>query len=84
MYLKKFKIQNFRNFGTENNEIEFVNSAGVQVRGEVDKKHITKNSYQDNSEMAQIDGGKINVAAVTTLIVGKNNAGKNQFHLHRR
>lgn len=52
MYLKKLKIKNFRNFREENNEIEFVNSEGIQ-----------------SSE-------KINVAAVTTLIVGKNNAGK--------
>lgn len=52
MYLKKLKIKNFRNFREENNEIEFVNSDGIQ-----------------QSE-------KINVAAVTTLIVGKNNAGK--------
>lgn len=76
MYLKKFKIQNFRNFGIENNEIEFVNSAGVQVRNAGDKEHIRQDFYQDNSEMAQLDDGEINVAAVTTLIVGKNNAGK--------
>lgn len=76
MYLKKFKIQNFRNFGIENNEIEFVNSAGVQVKSEVDKGYIIQNSYQDNSQMTQLNDGEINVAAVTTLIVGKNNAGK--------
>ena len=52
MYLKKLKIENFRNFREENNEIEFVNSEGIQQSGE------------------------FNVAAVTTLIVGKNNAGK--------
>lgn len=51
MYLKRLKINHFRNFDVENNIIEFVNSSEIQNE-------------------------TINVAAVTTLIVGKNNAGK--------
>ncbi len=65
MYLKKIKIQNFRNYGTENNEVELVNSVGVQK---------WKKTHQNESE--QINTEKINVASATTLIVGKNNAGK--------
>jgi predicted ATP-dependent endonuclease of OLD family len=55
MYLKKFKLINFRKFGSENNEIELINS------------HVSKNSENQN---------EINIASSSTLIVGKNNAGK--------
>lgn len=55
MYLKKFKLVNFRKFGNENNEIELINS------------HVLKNSENQN---------EINIASSSTLIVGKNNAGK--------
>jgi putative ATP-dependent endonuclease of the OLD family len=52
MYLKRFKITNFRKFGVTDNEVEFVASkAGVE---EIANK----------------------IASSTTLIVGKNNAGK--------
>lgn len=52
MYLKKFKINNFRKFGTENNEIEFVASNSSET------------------------GTTHSIAKATTLIIGKNNAGK--------
>lgn len=54
MYLKSFKIFNFRKFGIENNAISFVDA-----------------NYNQREE-----GGNINVAPTTTLIVGKNNSGK--------
>lgn len=55
MYLKKFKLINFRKFSDENNEIELINS------------QTTKNADDKN---------EINIASSSTLIVGKNNAGK--------
>lgn len=70
MYLKKIKIQNFRNFGTEDNEIEFVSSVGVQKM----EDFKPMDNLQEDSEKAYDE--TINVASVTTLIVGKNNAGK--------
>lgn len=53
MYLKRLKINNFRKFGTLNNEVEFVDAQ----------------SYEERISAA-------NVASTTTLIVGRNNAGK--------
>lgn len=52
MYLKSFKLINFRKFRNEFNEIEFV----------------------DN--ISKCEGGNLNLGEKTTLIVGKNNAGK--------
>lgn len=81
MYLKKVKIQNFRNFRTTNNEVEFVNSIKTQkdeedAREDVDIESIeTEQSELEGEEIAKVTP-KINVASVTTLIVGKNNAGK--------
>lgn len=72
MYLKRIKIQNFRNFGMENNEIEFVSSAGLQKKKEINRDNI---QHGEGEQPCQSDK-TINVAAVTTLIVGKNNAGK--------
>lgn len=70
MYLKKIKIQNFRNFGTEDNEIEFVSSDGVQKKVE----SVSADDLHEDDE--QIYAENINIASVTTLIVGKNNSGK--------
>lgn len=70
MYLKKIKIQNFRNFGTEDNEVEFVSSVGIQ-------KRVGSESGDDlQKDNEQIYDENINIASVTTLIVGKNNSGK--------
>lgn len=65
MYLKKIKIQNFRNYGTKNNEVEFVSAAGIQNTNAVQQKELEQGNTQS-----------FNVASATTLIVGKNNAGK--------
>ena len=60
MYLKKLKLQNFRKFSTDNNVIEFISSKIVQPI-----------SDENGEEEKEID-----VASDTTLIIGKNNAGK--------
>lgn len=55
MFLKSVKISNYRKYGLENNEIEFVDA---------------QNYYETK------EGEEINIASTTTVIVGKNNAGK--------
>jgi putative ATP-dependent endonuclease of OLD family len=60
MYLKSLEIINFRKFGTKNNIIEFVQS---------DYKKIVS-AYPVKAK------SKSFVACATTLIIGKNNAGK--------
>ena len=64
MYLKSFQMKNFRKYREENNVVMFVNSEGI--RG---KKAAAE--AEENKDKPQID-----VASATTLIVGKNNAGK--------
>lgn len=66
MYLKRIKIENFRKFGAKENTVEFVNSK------EMPKKSQKIDNIREKQESDQF----INMAAVTTLIVGKNNAGK--------
>ena len=70
MYLKKIKIQNFRNFGTKDNEIEFVSSVGIHKKVEYE---LADDMQEENEQIATEN---INIASVTTLIVGKNNSGK--------
>lgn len=60
MYLQSLQITNFRKFGTKNNIIEFVQS---------DYKKTTENKPDESTS-------KSFVACATTLIIGKNNAGK--------
>ena len=62
MYLKKLKLSHYRKFDEEQNEIEFVSS---KIKPE--KKD---NQTEDQQET------KIDIATDTTLIIGKNNAGK--------
>lgn len=64
MYLKSFQMKNFRKYREDNNVVVFVNSEGI--RG---KKAASET--EENKDKPQID-----VASATTLIVGKNNAGK--------
>lgn len=67
MYLKCLKLKNYRKFSTEQNVIEFISSK------------IVKNQVNasDGAEVGEIDDAKeIDVASDTTLIIGKNNAGK--------
>ncbi len=69
MYLKSLRMINFRKFRTEENTVEFVNSKGIHVKTNETMQEDIKDKEQENND-------NINVASVTTLIVGKNNAGK--------
>tara|TARA_B100002049_G_scaffold237320_1_gene228017 strand:- start:2209 stop:4440 length:2232 start_codon:yes stop_codon:yes gene_type:complete len=60
MYLQSLEITNFRKFGTKNNIIEFVQS---------DYKKTKEDNTADSNP-------KSFVACATTLVIGKNNAGK--------
>ena len=60
MYLKSFKITNFRKFGFKNNYIDFVQS-DYQKLTDVDSESEKSGSF---------------VAGATTLVIGKNNSGK--------
>lgn len=62
MYLKKLKLNHYRKFYEEQNEIEFVSSK-------------IKPEKKDNQTEEQQET-KIDIATDTTLIIGKNNAGK--------
>lgn len=64
MYLKSFQMKNFRKYREENNTIMFVNSDGIRGKR-------TPPKTEEGKDTPQID-----VASATTLIVGKNNAGK--------
>lgn len=73
MYLKSLKLTNYRKFSTEQNEIEFISSKLIKVDKKIENqndKDIVENDIP-NEEIAEID-----VASDTTLIIGKNNAGK--------
>lgn len=60
MYLQSLEINNFRKFGTKNNKIEFVQS---------DYKKVTGTSTESADSQSF-------VACATTIVIGKNNAGK--------
>lgn len=60
MYLKSLTMKNFRKYGEENNTANFVKSKGLRTESEEKRE-------EDNA---------VNVASATTLVVGKNNAGK--------
>lgn len=73
MYLKRIKLENYRKFSTEQNVVEFISSPIVK-KTESEKLNTTntdKNLKGDSDGINQID-----VASDTTLIIGKNNAGK--------
>ena len=73
MYLKSLKLTNYRKFSAEQNEIEFISSKLIKVDkkiGNQNNKDIVENG-SSNEEITEID-----VASDTTLIIGKNNAGK--------
>jgi putative ATP-dependent endonuclease of the OLD family len=79
MYLKRLKLTNYRKFSTEQNVVEFVSSKILKKENEtegdiadiifLDEAAVT--CEEISSELDQID-----VASDTTLIIGKNNAGK--------
>ena len=70
MFLKRLKLENYRKFSSEKNIVEFISSKILLNQNNDD---INEN-IEDNS--AQNDGDEIDVASDTTLIIGKNNAGK--------
>lgn len=65
MYLKSFSVYNFRKFyaGNGENNDELKNTV----------KFVNSNAVRSK------DNSEINVAAATTLIIGKNNSGKTTF-----
>ena len=61
MFLKRLKLTNYRKFSSERNIVEYISSK------------IVLNSKNDDM---QNNYDEIDVASDTTLIIGKNNAGK--------
>ena len=70
MYLKKFKLINFRKFAEEENEIDFTDSQGIR-KGTQNLTNVVSSTSLDKENKE-----KINIASSTTLVVGKNNSGK--------
>lgn len=78
MYLKCLKVNNFRKFGIEENEISFVD-ANTYNKGKISKAYSAENPdepTQITSSDKTSQPVQTNIASATTLIVGKNNAGK--------
>ena len=73
MFLKRLKLTNYRKFSTEENVVEFISSKIV-------KKQEDENAEETvtTEDTKEVSGkiGEIDVASDTTLIIGKNNAGK--------
>lgn len=70
MFLKRLKLTNYRKFSSEKNIVEFISSKIVLNQDNYDiNNNIEENSVQNNCD-------EIDVASDTTLIIGKNNAGK--------
>lgn len=73
MFLKRLKLTNYRKFSTEQNVVEFISSKIV-------KKQEDENAEETvtTEDTKEVSGkiGEIDVASDTTLIIGKNNAGK--------
>ena len=79
MYLKSFQMKNFRKYREKNNTVMFVNSDGVRGKMTPSEEEKSKANPQKD-DTSGVEEGKvkpqIDVASATTLIVGKNNAGK--------
>lgn len=73
MYLKSFQMTNFRKYREKDNTVMFVNSDGV--RGRASSESVQSETMLSETKENR-DDSQINVASATTLIVGKNNAGK--------
>lgn len=73
MYLKKLQLINFRKFSTENNAVEFISSQIVKPRKKEQEMETPENS---NEEQNSSNDDDVDIASDTTLIIGKNNAGK--------
>jgi putative ATP-dependent endonuclease of OLD family len=73
MYLQSLEIINYRKFGTKNNIIEFVQAdykKTVGVSQDKSESKVIPDSPQGKLELKNF------AASATTLIIGKNNAGK--------
>ena len=75
MFLKKLKLINYRKFGENKNVVEFVSSEIIKKEDlaidEVEENGTIKESIQTEEQSPDVD-----IASDTTLIIGKNNAGK--------
>lgn len=68
--LKRLKLTNYRKFSSEKNIVEFISSKIVLNQDNFDNNdNFVENSIQNDCE-------EIDIASDTTLIIGKNNAGK--------
>ena len=76
MFLKKLKLTNYRKFGKNKNVVEFVSSEIIKKEDlavdEVEGNVTIKDSIQIGEEQFS----DVDIASDTTLIIGKNNAGK--------
>ena len=70
MFLKRLKLTNYRKFSSEKNVVEFISSKIVLNQDNDDGNY----NFEQNS--VQNDCVEVDVASDTTLIIGKNNAGK--------
>ena len=70
MFLKRLKLTNYRKFSSEKNVVEFISSKIVLNQDNDDGDC----NFEQNS--VQNDCVEVDVASDTTLIIGKNNAGK--------
>lgn len=70
MFLKKLKLTNYRKFSLEKNVVEFISSKIAM------KQNNSNVEEQVGEETLLKDFDEIDVASDTTLIIGKNNAGK--------
>ncbi|MCD5380433.1 ATP-binding protein [Candidatus Gracilibacteria bacterium] len=74
MYLKSFKLVNFRKFGTENNVIEFVDSVdGVQS----DKVDISKST---TLIVGKNNSGKTTITKAFEKLIGKSKFEASDFN----
>ena len=73
MFLKKLKLTNYRKFSTEQNTVEFISSKIVKKQEDENAEETvtTQDTKEVSGKIVEID-----VASDTTLIIGKNNAGK--------
>ena len=75
MYLKSLKLINYRKFSVKQNEIEFISSKLVKTDKKIEKQD-DENIIEDLEVASNEEISDVDVASDTTLIIGKNNAGK--------
>lgn len=74
MYLKSLKLKHYRKFFAEQNIVEFVSSKIVKKAQNEDENIVLKGENIDEKDSE--NNIEIDIASDTTLIIGKNNAGK--------